>query len=534
MRKTVFEMMTPEQREGLRQMMVDEQNGVSYDTDPRSYFINEETAMQVQPAQQPQQPAPQQATQQPAQQPQPQQQQQPQVQNAPQQPQVIQPQAILSDQTWQAYQQNPTAETLKAFYDKLTMVVQKIFGTAQQPTAQAPQGQQPQPQQGAQQPQAQNAQQQPVQESRKPSRRRKGKPRIGVLGGMAARLSEGEATEPRASVSEPKDGNKYDSAYDRNNGGTQSKDFGWDERMRASIFDGGDFTKQPKDMKYGEGYGAPMDNPSGLNQTKFNFTPTDKDTYKREKPSLTALDNPNAMAKTIFTYGKVEVRDADPIPQQTREVSGPEMKVSDGKVSSKGKSENDGSDDVNEGLRHRRMRGYVGDSFSVNEGEELMASLNESHLDAELVRTIVQQFRNDKGGMFDLADFNEWLGDNYPQISADPQAFDELSSTAEDPNFSLDSDFNEEEDEGSDFGDDIEGDGDLGIKDLVDEYIAQYDGDDYDEDDAADWLDDNFDVDVDTREDFLDAVADFYAEDDINESVADEYFPFERAIDELL
>ena len=116
---------------------------VSYD--PRA-VINEEEGVQVQS--QPQTTAPQQNPQ--------------QLQG--QQPAIVQPNNILNDQTWKAYQQNPSYETLKAFYDKLSQVMQKMnaqFGGGQnQQNAVQPQGQTPQ---NTQQPQQSQNTQQPSQ-----------------------------------------------------------------------------------------------------------------------------------------------------------------------------------------------------------------------------------------------------------------------------------------------------------------------------------------------------------------------------------
>ena len=132
--------------------------------------INEEEGVQVQSQPQttaPQQNAAQSQGQQPVQQNQGQQTQQNPQQPQGQQPAIVQPNNILNDQTWKAYQQNPSYETLKAFYDKLSQVMQKMdaqFGGSQnQQNAVQPQGQTPQNTQQPQQPQQSQNTQQPSQ-----------------------------------------------------------------------------------------------------------------------------------------------------------------------------------------------------------------------------------------------------------------------------------------------------------------------------------------------------------------------------------
>ena len=63
-------------------------------------------------------------------------------------------------------------------------------------------------------------------------------------------------------------------------------------------------------------------------------------------------------------------------------------------------------------------------------------------------------------------------------------------------------------------------------------YEKQYEDEEYDEDDAKEWLEANYEVDEETTEDFLDAVSDMFVEDDINESFDDEFFPNEATLNE--
>ena len=494
---------------------------VSYD--PR-VVINEEESVQVQS----QTTAPQQNTSQPQ----------------GQQPAIVQPNNILNDQTWKAYQQNPTYETLKAFYDKLSQVMQKMdaqFGGGQnqnQQTATQPQGQSPQNAQTPQQTQQiQNAQQpsQPVQPAQ-PNNVKES-----FFFRTARKLNENEdntkdegqdsstAKTSQDAKEKGSEGNvKYDSAYNKDDGGKEH-DFGWDKYMRDSIFGTKDdvFQNTPSDVKYGEGYGNPI-SPSDRDKMEFQMTPTKPEPFKPEKPSFVSMSNPDAISKTVFTTGKVEIKDAPAVVKSQEEKPvGPEIKGNEKGAENKSseeskpqtkKTEDDGSDDANESF----FTDY--DSF-----------LNEGYVEDSLKKVIVQEFLNKFGGVFDLGEFDEWISDNYPQIANDPQAFDEVSSDIE---RQADYESHLEEDDDKDLDDiedetveDVDGE-ELSLEEVVEEYMEQYEDDEYDEDDAKEWLEANYEVDEETTEDFLDAVSDMFVEDDINESFDDEFFPNEATLNE--
>ena len=468
--------------------------------------INEEEGVQVQS--QPQTIAPQ---------------QNPQIPQG-QQPVIVQPNNILNDQTWKAYQQNPSYETLKAFYDKLSQVMQKMnaqFGGGQnQQNAVQPQGQTPQ---NTQQPSqiVQPAQPNNVKES--------------FFFRTARKLNENEDN----SKDEGQDSSTAKTSQDAKDKGSEGNvdyysaynkdlhDFGWDEYMRGSIFGTKEdvFQNTPSDVKYGEGYGNPI-SPSDRDKIEFQMTPTKPEPFKPEKPSFVSMSNPDAMAKTVFTTGKVEIKDAPAVSKSQEEKPvGPEIKGNEKSAENKSseksnsqtkKTEDDGSDDANESF----FTDY--DSF-----------LNEGHVEDSLKKVIVQEFLNKFGGVFDLGEFDEWISDNYPQIANDPQAFDEVSSDIERQS---DSESHLEEDDDKDLDDDDiveDEDGEVfSLDEVVEEYMEQYEDDEYDEDDAKEWLETNYEVDEETTEDFLDAVSDMFVEDDINESFDDEFFPNEATLNE--
>ena len=506
-------------------------------------IINEEEGVQVQSQPQttvPQQNAAQSQGQQPVQQNQGQQTQQNPQQSQGQQPAIVQPNNILNDQTWKAYQQNPSYETLKAFYDKLSQVMQKMnaqFGGGQnQQNAVQPQGQTPQNTQQPQQPQqSQNTQQpsQPVQPVQ-PNNVKES-----FFFRTARKLNENEdnskdegqdsstAKTSQDAKEKGSEGNvKYDNAYNKDDGGKEH-DFGWDKYMRDSIFGTKEdvFQNTPSDVKYGEGYGNPI-SPSDRDKMEFQMTPTKPEPFKPEKPSFVSMSNPDAMAKTVFTTGKVEIKDAPAVAKSQEEKPvGPEIKGNEKSAENKSseesnsqtkKTEDDGSDDANESF----FTDY--DSF-----------LNEGYVEDSLKKVIVQEFLNKFGGVFDLGEFDEWISDNYPQIANDPQAFDEVSSDIERQS---DSESHLEEDDDKDLDDDDiveDEDGEVfSLEEVVEEYMEQYEDDEYDEDDAKEWLEANYEVDEETTEDFLDAVSDMFVEDDINESFDDEFFPNEATLNE--
>lgn len=518
------------EKEIVKNRMKSYREVVSYD--PRA-VINEEESVQVQS----QTTAPQQNTAQPqGQQPVQQNPQQPQGQ----QPTIVQPNNILNDQTWKAYQQNPTYETLKAFYDKLSQVMQKMdaqFRGGQNQNQQtvtqlqSPQNVQPQPQapQNTQQPSqpVQPAQPNNVKESfffrtafRKLNENEE-KPKDEGQDSSTAKTSQ-DAKEKGS------EGNvKYDIAYNKDDGG-KVHDFGWDKYMRGSIFGTKDdvFQNTPSDVKYGEGYGNPI-SPSDRDKIVFQMTPTKPEPFNPEKPSFVSMSNPDAMAKTVFTTGKVEIKDAPAVSKSQEEKPvGPEIKGNEKSAEDKGseeskpqtkKTEDDGSDDANESF----FTDY--DSF-----------LNEGNVEDSLKKVIVQEFLNKFGGIFNLGEFDEWISDNYPQIANDPQAFDEVSSEIErqsDYESYLEEDNNDLDGSEDDTFEDEDGE-ELSLEDVVEEYMEQYEDDEYDEDDAKEWLEANYEVDEETTEDFLDAVSDMFVEDDINESFDDEFFPNEATLNE--
>lgn len=508
------------EKEIVKNRMKSYREVVSYD--PRA-VINEEESVQVQS----QTTTPQQNTAQPQ----------------GQQPAIVQPDNILNDQTWKAYQQNPTYETLKAFYDKLGQVMQKMnaqFGGGQnqnQQTAAQPQGQSPQNAQATQQPQqTQNAQQpsQPVQPAQ-PNNVKES-----FFFRTARKLNENEnnpkdegqdsstAKTSQDAKEKGSDGNvKYDNAYNKDDGGKEH-DFGWDKYMRDSIFGTKDdvFQNTPSDVKYGEGYGNPI-SPSDRDKMEFQMTPTKPEPFKPEKPSFVSMSNPDAMAKTVFTTGKVEIKDAPAVVKNQEEKPvGPEIKGNEKGAENKSseeskpqnkKTDDDGSDDANESF----FTNY--DSF-----------LNEGYVEDSLKKVIVQEFLNKFEGVFDLGEFDEWISDNYPQIANDPQAFDEVSSDIErqsDSESYLEEDNEDLDDNEDDTIEDEDGEV-LSLEEVVEEYMEQYEDDEYDEDDAKEWLEANYEVDEETTEDFLDAVSDMFVEDGINESFDDEFFPNEATLNE--
>lgn len=491
--------------------------------DPRS-VINEEEGLQVQS--QSQATAPQQNPQQPQ----------------GQQPGIVQPNNILNDQTWKAYQQNPSYETLKAFYDKLSQVMQKMdaqFGGGQnQQNAAQSQGQTPQNTQQPQQPQqTQNVQQpsQPVQPAQPNNVKESFFFRTArkLIESEDNSKDEGQDSSTAKTSQDTKEkgseGNvKYDNAYNKDDGGKEH-DFGWDKYMRDSIFGTKEdvFQNTPSDVKYGEGYGNPI-SPADRDKMEFQMTPTKPEPFKPEKPSFVSMSNPDAMSKTVFTTGKVEIKDAPAVStSQEEKPVGPEIKGNEKSadykssketISQTKKTEDDGSDDANESF----FTNY--DSF-----------LNEGYVEDSLKKVIVQEFLNKFGGVFDLGEFDEWITDNYPQIASDPQAFDEVSSEIERQS---ESESYLEEDDDKDLDDDEDDtfedeDGEVfSLDEVVEEYMEQYEDDEYDEDDAKEWLEANYEVDEETTEDFLDAVSDMFVEDDINESFDDEFFPNEATLNE--
>lgn len=416
---------------------------------------------------------------------------------------------VFMDNTWKAFQAQPSIESLKPWVAK----VYQFLGMAQQQPAQPAQPQQP----------VQNAQpQQQVAESYRKYRRVFESEDDGSDDDEpkkeAPKKSEKSESSSSSSSSSSKSGDfndtkevKYDSTYKKDDGGNET-DFGWDKQMRDSIFGDKDNPfKEDNEVKYDSAYDK---RPDDQKETPmWDIKTTNAEPYNPEKPSFTSLSNPNALSKTVFTTGDVKIKDAPTVAP-----SAPVAGTGNGKSEGSKKTEkDDGSDDANE-------------SFSTNYD----AYLNESIVDDKLKEVIVQEFLNANKGVFDIKDFSEWIEDNYPQISSDASAFDELSSNAQSVSDAhsftedeeIDVDDEEIEDKGSEVIEEVT------LDDAVDEYLEQYSGVDYDEDDAIAWADENYELDDETMEDFLDLVAEKLEEDDINESFDDEFFANEPALNE--
>jgi len=68
-------------------------------------------------------------------------------------------------------------------------------------------------------------------------------------------------------------------------------------------------------------------------------------------------------------------------------------------------------------------------------------------------------------------------------------------------------------------------------QDAAQEYLEDTDLEEYDEDDAIAWCEENYPEiasDDECLDDFLDAVCDMFVEDDLNESINDEFFAKEK------
>lgn len=257
-----------------------------------------------------------------------------------------------------------------------------------------------------------------------------------------------------------------------------------------------------KEVSYHNAYDETGDGPTERDQ---NTTLTKPEPFKPENPKLTTLSDATAVSKTVFTIDdKGKIADAGASQESS---------------SKKSTSEDDGSDeDVNEG-------------YSSKFPKHLM----ESFIDDGLKKTIIKQFINIYGEDFSIEDFSDWLEDEYPGIASDPAAFDEISQAvqgkditmAEDEEIEDDDIDREPEGEDDDFksGDDYE--------EIAREYIDSTDLDEYDEDDAIAWCEENYPEIADDDsclDDLLDAICDMFVEDDINESINDEFYSSEKEL----
>lgn len=322
---------------------------------------------------------------------------------------------------------------------------------------------------------------------------------------------------------------KFDAAYNKDNSNTpagktviQNKD----QAMHDSIFGtSNDDFNDKKDIKYDSAYNTPSMKATERDQ---HVKLTSPDPYNPEEPKLINMSNPETIGKTVFKMNSGNT-------------------VSDNSTNSTNSTNTKSSSDSSSNSETK-------DSSSANESfnTNYDSLLNESVIDDKLKDTIIREYINVSNGDFDISDFNEWLSDNYPALARDPKAFDEISSNVQnatsnpieeydvDDEIKNDSDIDdladnlEDEDlDGSD--DDFEDDEDdeFDVDDAVEDYMSQTSVTSYDEDDAIDWFDDNYeDASDEDLDDFLDAVSDEFTEDDINESIDDEFFANEPSIEE--
>ena len=327
-------------------------------------------------------------------------------------------------------------------------------------------------------------------------------------------------------------GLKYDAAYKKDDAkspkGDETVQYK-DKIMHDSIFGTGkDIFQDDKEIKYDSAYDNTPDKPTERNQY---IKPTTPDPYNPETPKLINMSDPTAMKKTVFTIDNSGVKD-----------SGSSTMKSDGAYSHDKKSEPESP--VNKDPKpeksdaEKSLDSSTNESFYTNWDD----FLNESTLDPTLKDTIIQEYFNDNGDDFDLSSFVEWLQQNYPQVASDPNSFDEVSGAIQ-SGYQV---------EGDDFEDDLDDDvDDLNnpdefdsdnlsqeddILDIVDEYMSSsVNLDEYDEDDAEAWLRDNYPdkaEDEDFLDDFLDEVLNQFEPDDIDESLDDDFYPFERALND--
>ena len=248
-----------------------------------------------------------------------------------------------------------------------------------------------------------------------------------------------------------------------------------------------------KEVDYHSAYEETGDGPTERDQ---NTTLTKPEPFKPENPKLTTLSDATAVSKTVFTIDdKGNVADAG------------------ASSDTKAKTQDDGSEDDD-----------VFEGFST----KIPSYINEGFISDDLKRTIVKQFMNLYGEDFSIEDFSDWLKDEYPSVAGDPSAFDEVSRAVQDGTIAEDDEFDREP-EGED--DDFKSDEDYTEK--AQEYIDDTDLDEYDEDDAIAWCEDNYpEIASDDSEldNFLDAVCDMFVEDNISESFNDEFYADEKEL----
>ena len=252
-----------------------------------------------------------------------------------------------------------------------------------------------------------------------------------------------------------------------------------------------------KDVSYHNAYNETADGPTERDQ---NTTLTKPEPFKPESPKLTTLSDASAVSKTVFTIddkGNTSDAGSSDVSKKTR-----------------ASYQDDGSedDDMNEGFSSK-MPGF----------------LSESSIDDSLKRTILKQYMNIYGEDFDIKEFSDWLQEEYPTIASDPEAFDEISKSVQDGDFVLEDteELDDREPEGED--DDFKSCDDY--QDAAQEYLEDTDLEEYDEDDAIAWCEENYPEiasDDECLDDFLDAVCDMFVEDDLNESINDEFFAKEK------
>jgi hypothetical protein len=343
-------------------------------------------------------------------------------------------------------------------------------------------------------------------------------------------------------------GLKYDAAYKKDDAespkGDETVQYK-DKIMHDSIFGTGkDIFQDDKEIKYDSAYDNTPDKPTERNQY---IKPTTPDPYNPETPKLINMSDPTAMKKTVFTIDNSGIKD-----------SGSSTMKSDGAYSHDKKSEPESP--VNKDPKpeksdaEKSLDSSTNESFYTNWDD----FLNESTLDPTLKDTIIQEYFNDNGDDFDLSSFAEWLQQNYPQVASDPNSFDEVSGAIQSgyqiEGDDFDDDLDDDVDDDVDDLDDVDDYDDVDdldnpdefdsdnlsqeddILDIVDEYMSStMNLDEYDEDDAEAWLRDNYPdkaEDEDFLDDFLDEVLNQFEPDDIDESLDDDFYPFERALND--
>jgi hypothetical protein len=421
-------------------------------------------------------------------------------------PAAAQDQGLLT--MWKTLQAQPTVQNLMVYMSAFA----KFAGqqTAQQPVAQG----QTQPGAAPQQPAAQPAQAQPLNNSLQPKSswsliKRKVRYNKALKEAEEAKAATDgsdntKSTAPKSSSKKADDFSDdksvdYASEYDEKVSGKKGETTveNKDKIMYDSIFGSKeDPFADSKEVTYNKAYDERGEGPS---ERPDNTSYTKPEPFNPEKPKLTTLSDASAVSKTVFTIDdNGTVKDTG--------ASGDTKHIQD-----------DGSDeDVNEG-------------FST----KVPKHLSESVIDDDLKKTIIRQFINASGDSFDISDFAGWLEDEYPAIAADQSAFDEISQSVQDSNGVVENDDVDDDIEREEEGHDDDFRSDDDFKDKAEEYIADTDLDEYDEDDAIAWCEENYPEiasDDDSLDDFLDAVCDMFTEDDINESFNDEFYASEHEL----